>query len=85
MEDQETANTLLQLDVATSRVRDRLKMLSGKLLTSKDIHNLRQHANSSESNTTEEQLLKVLENCMDNDPTCTVSLIINEDDELEVL
>ena len=74
-------NTLLQLDVATSRVRDHLKLLSGKLLTSKDVHNLRQVASSSD--TTEDELLKVLENCIGNDPTCTGSLIINEDDELE--
>ena len=83
MDDQETANTLLQLDVATSSVRDHLKLLSGKLLTSKDVHNLRQVASSSD--TTEDELLKVLENCIGNDPTCTVSVIINEDDELELL
>ena len=83
MDDQETANTLLQLDVVTSRVRDHLKLLSGKLLTSKDVHNLCQVASSSD--TTEDELLKVLENCIGNDPTCTVSLIFDEDDELELL
>ena len=84
MDDQETANTLLQLDVVTSRVRDHLKLMSGKqTATSKDVHNLCQVASSSD--TTEDELLKVLENCIGNDPTCTVSLIINEDDELELL
>ena len=83
MDDQETANTLLHLDVVTSCVRNHLKLLSGKLLTSKDVHNLCQVASSSD--TTEDELLKVLENCIGNDPTYTVSLIINEDDELELL
>ena len=83
MDDQETANTLLLLDVVTSCVRDHLKLLSGKLLTSKDVHNLCQVASSYD--TTEDELLKVLENCIGNDPTYTVSLIINEDDELELL
>lgn len=54
-----------------------------KLLTSKDVHNLRQVASSS--GTTEDELLKVLENCIWNDPACTVSLIFHEDDELELL
>ena len=40
---------------------------------------------ASSSDTTEDELLKVLENCIGNDPTYTVSLIINEDDELELL
>ena len=30
MDDQEIANILLQLDVVTSRVRDHLKLMSGK-------------------------------------------------------
>ena len=40
---------------------------------------------ASSSGTTEDELLKVLENCIWNDPACTVSLIFHEDDELELL
>ena len=61
-----------------------MKDSTGKMLTSKDIHNLRQRQNL-QSASEEDNLLKVLEELMDKDPNASVTIFVNKQNELEVL
>ena len=59
--------TFLNLNVYAWRIRDYMCGITGKKLTAKDIHNARQRARGM-SDSQEEQLLRVLEEIVENEP-----------------
>ena len=77
-------STLLGVDVATTKIRDHLKEMSGKLLTSKDSHNMRQKLTGS-PDSTEDKLIEVLQKWAETDQELSVVIMVDDDEELELL
>ena len=67
------------------RIRDHIRNISGRLLSSKDLHNLRHELTAGKELPEEERLLRVLETLLTDDVSSSVILTVDSGGELEMI